>query len=302
MFEKLKSAIAQSLEKLSKKVISEKDLEDILWELQLMLVQNDVAYDAAEKIISDVKDRLIGIKVSRFGNVKELAMEALRDAISSIITIPDMNIDVINLIEEKRKKGEPAVLLFVGINGTGKTTTIAKLAYYLRKKGYRVVLAAADTFRAGSIEQLKIHADKLNLRVISHKYGSDAAAVAYDAIEHAKARNIDVVLIDTAGRMQTDRNLMDEVSKIKRIANPDLTILIVDSLTGNDAVQQAITFNNYIGVDAIILTKTDADEKGGTAISVVYSIKKPIIFIGTGQKYEDLAEFNPKFYLERILP
>jgi len=302
LFEKLKSAIAQSLEKLSKKVISEKDLEDILWELQLMLVQNDVAYDAAEKIISDVKDRLIGIKVSRFGNVKELAMEALRDAISSIITIPDMNIDVINLIEEKRKKGEPAVLLFVGINGTGKTTTIAKLAYYLRKKGYRVVLAAADTFRAGSIEQLKIHADKLNLRVISHKYGSDAAAVAYDAIEHAKARNIDVVLIDTAGRMQTDRNLMDEVSKIKRIANPDLTILIVDSLTGNDAVQQAITFNNYIGVDAIILTKTDADEKGGTAISVVYSIKKPIIFIGTGQKYEDLAEFNPKFYLERILP
>jgi len=302
LFEKLKSAIAQSLEKLSKKVISEKDLEDILWELQLMLVQNDVAYDAAEKIISDVKDRLIGIKVSRFGNVKELAMEALRDAISSIITIPDMNIDVINLIEEKRKKGEPAVLLFVGINGTGKTTTIAKLAYYLRKKGYRVVLAAADTFRAGSIEQLKIHADKLNLRVISHKYGSDAAAVAYDAIEHAKARNIDVVLIDTAGRMQTDRNLMDEVSKIKRVANPDLTILIVDSLTGNDAVQQAITFNNYIGVDAIILTKTDADEKGGTAISVVYSIKKPIIFIGTGQKYEDLAEFNPKFYLERILP
>lgn len=302
MFEKLKSAIAQSLEKLSKKVISEKDLEDILWELQLMLVQNDVAYDAAEKIISDVKDRLIGIKVSRFGNVKELAMEALRDAISSIITIPDMDIDVINLIEEKRKKGEPAVLLFVGINGTGKTTTIAKLAYYLRKRGYRVVLAAADTFRAGSIEQLKIHADKLNLRVISHKYGSDAAAVAYDAIEHAKARNIDVVLIDTAGRMQTDRNLMDEVSKIKRIANPDLTILIVDSLTGNDAVQQAITFNNYIGVDAIILTKTDADEKGGTAISVVYSIKKPIIFIGTGQKYEDLAEFNPKFYLERILP
>ncbi|MCD6513399.1 MAG: signal recognition particle-docking protein FtsY [Candidatus Odinarchaeota archaeon] len=302
MFEKLKSAIAQSLEKLSKKVISEKDLEDILWELQLMLVQNDVAYDAAEKIISDVKDRLIGIKVSRFGNVKELAMEVLRDAISSIITIPDMDIDVINLIEEKRKKGEPAVLLFVGINGTGKTTTIAKLAYYLRKRGYRVVLAAADTFRAGSIEQLKIHADKLNLRVISHKYGSDAAAVAYDAIEHAKARNIDVVLIDTAGRMQTDRNLMDEVSKIKRIANPDLTILIVDSLTGNDAVQQAITFNNYIGVDAIILTKTDADEKGGTAISVVYSIKKPIIFIGTGQKYEDLAEFNPKFYLERILP
>ena len=192
--------------------------------------------------------------------------------------------------------------MFIGTNGTGKTTTIAKLAYYLRKKGYRVVLAAADTFRAGSIEQLKFHADKLNLRVISHKYGSDAAAVAYDAIEHAKARNIDVVLIDTAGRMQTDRNLMDEVSKIKRIANPDLTILIVDSLTGNDAVQQAITFNNYIGVDAIILTKTDADEKGGTAISVVYSIKKPIIFIGTGQKYEDLAEFNPKFYLERILP
>ena len=162
-------------------------------------------------------------------------------------------------------------------------------------------MAASDTFRAGSIEQLKIHGDNLKVRVISHKYGSDSAAVAYDAIEHAKARRIDVVLIDTAGRMQTNKNLMDEIKKVKRVSNPDLTILVVDSLSGNDAVQQAVMFNESIGIDGVIITKADADEKGGTPISVVYVTKKPILFIGVGQNYDDLIEFNPDTYLEKIL-
>ena len=301
MFKKLKDAINSSLEKISKKVLSEKDLEDLLWELQIQLVQNDVAFEAAEKIVNDIKQQLIGEKVSRFKDLRALIRNALAQSIKSVFFENIPQLDLIKIISEKKAKGEPTVILFVGINGTGKTTTIAKIAHYLRKKGFSVVMAASDTFRAGSIEQLKIHGDNLKVRVISHKYGSDSAAVAYDAIEHAKARRIDVVLIDTAGRMQTNKNLMDEIKKVKRVSNPDLTILVVDSLSGNDAVQQAVMFNESIGVDGVIITKADADEKGGTPISVVYVTKKPILFIGVGQSYDDLIEFNPDTYLEKIL-
>ncbi|MGQ4834113.1 MAG: signal recognition particle-docking protein FtsY [Candidatus Asgardarchaeia archaeon] len=300
MFNKLKNVISSSLEKVSKKVLSEKDLENLLWDFQVQLVQSDVAFEAAEKIANDIKNKLVGEKVSRFSNVRELIKSVLEQSIRSVFSESE-KIDLINLISEKKAKGEPTVLLFVGVNGTGKTTTIAKLAHYLRKRGFSVVLAAADTFRAGSIEQLKTHADRLKVRMISHRYGSDSAAVAYDAIEHAKARHIDVVLIDTAGRMQTNKNLMDEMKKIKRVSNPDLTILVLDSLAGNDAIQQAIMFNESIGVDAVILTKADADEKGGTAISIAYVLKKPILFIGIGQDYDDLIEFNPDVYLDKIL-
>jgi len=204
-------------------------------------------------------------------------------------------------IEEKRKKGEPYVIVFVGINGTGKTTTIAKLVQFLTKKGYSVVLACSDTYRAGSIEQLEEHAKRLGVRMIKHEYGADPAAVAYDTVNHAKAHGTNVVLIDTAGRIQTNRNLMNELAKIKRIVNPDMTILTVDSLTGNDAIMQAEEFHKSVGIDATILTKVDADVKGGSALSVTYVTKKPILFIGTGQKYEDLEEFKPEKFLELIL-
>ncbi|MDI6846783.1 MAG: signal recognition particle-docking protein FtsY, partial [Candidatus Bathyarchaeia archaeon] len=197
--------------------------------------------------------------------------------------------------------GEPFVIVFVGINGTGKTTTIAKVARFLTKKGYSVVLACSDTYRAGSIEQLEEHAKRLGIRMIKHKYGADPAAVAYDTINHAKTRGINVVLIDTAGRMQTNRNLMNELAKIKRVVNPDLTILTVDSLTGNDAVMQAEEFHKSVGIDATILTKVDADVKGGSALSVTYVTKKPILFIGTGQKYENLEEFDPEKFVQMIL-
>ena len=209
--------------------------------------------------------------------------------------------DLLRAIEEKRKKNEPFTIVFVGINGTGKTTTIAKVARFLNKKGYSVVLACSDTYRAGSIEQLEEHAKRLGVRMIKHKYGADPAAVAYDTISHAKAHGIDVALIDTAGRMQTNRNLMNELEKIKRIVNPDLTILTVDSLTGNDAVMQAEEFHKSVGVDATILTKVDADVKGGSALSVTYVTQKPILFIGTGQAYEDLEEFNPEKFVQMIM-
>jgi fused signal recognition particle receptor len=211
------------------------------------------------------------------------------------------NINLLEAIEKKRKNNEPFLIVFVGINGTGKTTTIAKVAHFLNRKGYSVVLACSDTYRAGSIEQLEEHAKRLGLRMIKHKYGADPAAVAYDTISHAKSHGINVVLIDTAGRMQTNKNLMNELVKIKRIVNPDLTVLTVDSLTGNDAVMQAEEFHKSVGVDATILTKVDADVKGGSALSVTYVTQKPILFIGIGQAYDDLEEFDPEKFVQMIL-
>ena len=191
--------------------------------------------------------------------------------------------------------------MFVGVNGTGKTTTIAKVAHRLAKRGNSCILAAGDTFRAGAIEQLMLHGDRLGMKVIHQKAGSDPAAVAYDAVEHAKARRKDVVLIDTAGRMQTNVNLMDELKKIRRVIEPHLTIFVGDALAGNDAVEQAIKFDDAIGLDGVILCKVDADAKGGGALSITYSLGKPVIYLGIGQEYDHIVPFQPKWLLERML-
>jgi fused signal recognition particle receptor len=191
--------------------------------------------------------------------------------------------------------------MFVGINGTGKTTTIAKVARLLMDNGYTVVLASGDTYRAGAIEQLEEHGRRLGVRVIRHKYGSDSAAVGFDAVQHARAQGIDAVLIDTAGRMQTNRNLMDELQKVKRVVQPSLTIMILDSLIGNDATEQALTFDRAVGFDAAILTKVDADAKGGSSLSVSYLTGKPVIYVGVGQGYGDLQAFDAAWFAERLL-
>jgi len=299
LFEKLKNALGSAIEKITKKELNEKNLSNVLWDLQVSLISNDVGYDAAEKIVEDVKEKILGVKIGRFEDVKKFVRSAIEDSMKGIIEGVGQ-IDLLEVLKEKRKRGEPLVLLFVGINGTGKTTTIAKFAKFFMDRGYKVVMAASDTFRSGSIEQVRKHAENVGARIITHDYGSDSAAVAYDAIAHAKARGYDVVLIDTAGRMQTDRNLMDELKKIKRVSEPDLTILVVDALTGNDAVSQAMIFDENVGIDAIVLTKVDADEKGGVALTVIYSVKKPIIFVGTGQGYDDLEPFSPEFFLRRV--
>jgi len=195
----------------------------------------------------------------------------------------------------------PHVVLVVGVNGTGKTTTIAKLAYHIQKKGYTCVVAAADTFRAGAIEQLEKHAEAVGFRLIKHKAGADPAAVAFDAVEHAKARGRDVVLIDTAGRMQTNQNLMDQMKKIKRVADPNLVLYIGDALAGNDALEQAKQFHEAVGLDGIVLTKIDADAKGGAALSMARTIGKPVVFLNTGQAYEDIRRFDPKWMVDRLL-
>ncbi len=281
------------------KTISEKDIDDILFELELALLEGDVAMDVAEKIINSVKDDLIGRKIRRRSDVTNFTRDALKKAISNILDIESK--DVISLAENAKKSGEPLKIMFVGINGTGKTTTIAKISTYFMEKGYTPVIAASDTFRAGAIEQLTHHADKLGVKIVKHKKGADPAAVAFDAVEHAKAKGKELVLVDTAGRMQTNINLMDEMKKIKRVIHPDLIIYVGDALTGNDSVEQAQKFNDAVGIDGIILTKADADAKGGAALSIGYVIQKPILFLGVGQSYSDIIEFKPEWMVEQII-
>jgi len=271
-----------------------------LSEFRMNLIENDVAVPVAERICHEMEKRLDGVQVRRLEDRKGIVKENLREVLLETMLTTD-KMDLLKAVDDKREKGEPFVIVFVGINGTGKTTTIAKVARFLTNKRYSVVLACSDTYRAGSIEQLEEHAKRLGIRMIKHKYGGDPAAVAYDTVNHAKAHGINVVLIDTAGRIQTNRNLMNELAKVKRVVDPDMTVLTVDSLTGNDAVMQAEEFHKSVGIDATILTKVDADVKGGSALSVAYVTKKPILFIGIGQKYEDLKEFNPEKFVQSIL-
>ena len=280
------------------KTISEKHVEDILWELEMELLQGDVAMEVATEVVDSVKNDLVGKKIKRSNDITEYTFIALRNAVSDIIDIPGKSMT--EMIEEKKDQGEPLVVMFVGINGTGKTTTIGKLANYYLKKGYTPVIAASDTFRAGAIEQVTYHADNVGVKIIKHKKGSDPAAVAFDAVEHAKAQGKELVLIDTAGRMQTNVNLMDEMKKIKRVANPDLVIFVGDALTGNDATEQAIKFNDAIDIDGVILTKADADSKGGASLSIGYVIQKPIMFLGVGQGYDDIKEYDAEWMLDQL--
>lgn len=280
------------------KTISEKHLEDILWELEMGLLEGDVAMEVTSAVVDSVKDDLVGRKIKRSNDITEYTYNALRNAVAEIIDIPGKSMT--EMIEAKKAQGEPLVVMFVGINGTGKTTTIGKLANYYLKKGYTPVIAAADTFRAGAIEQVNYHADNVGVKLIKHQKGSDPAAVAFDAVEHAKAQGKELVLIDTAGRMQTNTNLMDEMKKIKRVAKPDLVVFVGDALTGNDATQQASKFNEAIDIDGVILTKADADSKGGASLSIGYVIKKPILFLGMGQGYDDIREYDADWMLNQL--
>ena len=280
------------------KTIQEKHVDDILFELEMELLQGDVAMEVATEVVEGVKNNLVGKKIKRSNDITELTYNALKDTVAEIIDIPGKSMT--EMIEEKKAQGEPLVVMFVGINGTGKTTTIGKLANYSLKKGYTPVIAASDTFRAGAIEQVTYHADNVGVKIIKHKKGSDPAAVAFDAVEHAKAQGKELVLIDTAGRMQTNTNLMDEMKKIKRVSNPDLVIFVGDALTGNDATEQAKKFNEAIDIDGVILTKADADSKGGASLSIGYVIQKPIMFLGVGQGYDDIREYDAEWMLNQL--
>jgi len=300
VFDKLRKGLSSAVSKIVVTELKAEKLRPILDEFRLNLIENDVAVPVAYYITDELEKRLDGVQVKRLGDRKELVKETLHEVLIEILTTKE-SVNLLDNIEKKRKTKEPYTILFVGINGTGKTTTIAKVAKFLMKKGYSVVLSGSDTYRAGSIEQLEEHSKRLGVRMIKHDYGADPAAVAYDAISHAQSRGINVVLIDTAGRIQTDRNLMSELAKIKRVVSPDLTILVIDALIGNDAVLQAEEFHKSVTVNANILTKVDADVKGGASLSVAHVTGKPIIFIGVGQEYEDLEAFEPEKFTNMIL-
>ncbi len=300
MFDKLKSGLKGLVNKVTTTELKADNIRPVLADFKMTLAENDVAFQVADRICDELEKRLTGVQVKRLEDRKKIVEENLRQVLLEVM-LTEKRIDLLDNAAEKRAQKEPLVLLFVGINGTGKTTTIAKVAQFFKNKKYSVVLAASDTYRAGSIEQLDEHAKRLGLRIIKGVYGGDPAAVAYDAINHAKSHGTNIVLIDTAGRMQTNQNLMNELQKIKRVVNPNLTIFTVDSLIGNDAVTQAEEFNNSIGIDATILTKVDADVKGGSALSVTYVTQKPILFIGVGQTYKDLELFDPEKFVNMIL-
>jgi fused signal recognition particle receptor len=274
--------------------ISQEDFNKYSEELELLLVENNVALEVAEKIIKDLQKTIIGKEIAKKDLEKEIN-NSLKEIIKQILIEPFDLIEKIN-----RKKEKPYVILFCGINGSGKTTTIAKLASKLKKHSFSCVIAAGDTFRAASIEQIKKHGEKLDIKVIANEYGSDPASVGFDAINYAKKNSIDCVLIDTAGRMHTAKNLLKEIEKIKRVCNPDTKIFVGESITGNDSIEQIKSFDQAIGIDGIILSKADVDEKGGTALSVGYTTGKPILYLGIGQEYKDLEEFNKNKILEKI--
>jgi len=283
--------------KIQKVKISEKEFNVYEEELEMLLLENNVALEVTEEIIGKLKEKIIGEEFLK-KEIEEQIKDSFKEIVEEILIEP---FSVIEKIKEKSQtEKEPYVILFCGINGTGKTTTVAKIADYLKRNDVSCVLAAGDTFRAASIEQLKKHGERIGVKVVSHEYGSDPAAVGFDAIKYAKKNMIKCVLIDTAGRMHTDKNLLREIEKITKVCNPDLKLFVGESITGNDVIEQAKTFNWHIGIDGIILTKADIDEKGGTSLSVGYVTKKPILYLGTGQEYEKIEVFDKKKFIERL--
>jgi fused signal recognition particle receptor len=300
MFEKLKSGLNRFTNKISQKELSDKDVKEILDEFLLALIENDVAYSVAKRICDNLSTNLKQIQVKRFSDPTESAKGVLREVLCELLQ-GSGDAKFFETLNRCKSEQRPAILLFVGVNGTGKTSSIAKIGHLLLSDGFSVIMAAADTYRTGSIEQIEEHARRIGIRAIKHAYGGDAAAVAFDAANYAKAHGVNVVLIDSAGRMQTNKNLLEEMKKIVRVVKPDLTILVVDALTGNDAVEQGRIFSEAVTVDGVILTKLDADAKGGSAISMSTIIGKPIFFAAVGQNYEDLIPFNPDQMVSKIV-
>lgn len=294
--EEIKKSFFQLVkEKATTKKISEEKFEELFWEIEITLLENNLAVEVIEKIKTDLKTALVDKPIKK-SDYNDIILLSLKQSIKEVLSLP-----TINLLEQiKNKKEKPFVIAFVGVNGVGKTTSIAKITHYLKQNNISVVLAAGDTWRAGSVEQLNVWAEKLNTPIIKANYGADPASIAYDAIAMAKSKHLDVVLIDTAGRQHKNINLMRELQKILTVSKADLTLLIVESIVGNDAVEQATNFGNTIPLNGSILTKSDIDEKGGAILSIAYMTKKPILFLGIGQELENLEVFNTEKIMERL--
>ncbi len=276
-------------------IIGESGLKDHLWELEMALLESDVALPVAEKIVESVKIELVGSRRKIGSDTGKIVEEALKKSLLKVISVESFDFD-----EFVRKASKPVSIIFVGVNGTGKTTTVAKMAERFKSQGYSVVIAAGDTFRAGAIEQIDRHAEALGIKIIKHQEGADPAAIIYDAIQFAKAKHKDIVLADTAGRMHININLMDQLKKVCRVNNPNLIIFVDEAIAGNDAVERAKMFNDAVPFHGSVLTKADADSKGGAAISISYTTGKPILFLGVGQTYKDLVKFEPQWLIDRL--
>ena len=276
-------------------LLQEKDIEEPLMELEMVLLENDVALPVTDEIIARMKKDLVGRHRKIGASVDDLVVATLRSALCGVLG------DGLDLRDYIREHERPVKILFTGVNGTGKTTTVAKVGHYLQKNGFTVVIGAGDTFRAGAIEQIRTHADRLDIKVIQHQAGADPSAVLFDAVQYAKAHEIDVVLADTAGRFHNRANLMNQLEKIRRVMKPDLVVYVDEAVAGNDAVIRAGEFNRAVGTDAVVLTKADMDSKGGAAISVAHTVGKPILFLGTGQGYDDIMPFTPRTVVDELL-
>ncbi|MFB6106508.1 MAG: signal recognition particle-docking protein FtsY [Halobacteriaceae archaeon] len=279
-----------------KTYIDEEDLEGPLRDLEFALLESDVEMSVAEEILDQVRERLVGTKRSQFASTGGIVEEALHDALVEVMSVGRFDFD-----ERVAAAEKPVVVVFTGVNGVGKTTTIAKLARRLETQGYSAVLANGDTYRAGANEQLREHAKRLDTKLIAHEQGGDPAAVIYDAVEYAEANDVDVVLGDTAGRLHTSNDLMEQLAKIHRVVDPDLTVFVDEAVAGQDAVNRAREFDDAAEIDGSILTKADADADGGAAISIAHVTGKPILFLGTGQGYEDLRPFDPESLVADLL-
>lgn len=300
MFDKLKKALSGAAKSIGQKEITERVLDDTLAGLQIELLESDVAQEVVDDLSARIKKELLGLKLEKGQEAGQIIESKLQEIVAGIFAKAG-RLELVDKIKAKKEaKQGPFVIVFLGINGTGKTTTVAKVANLLRKSGLSVVMAAGDTHRAGAIEQLTQHAERLSLKVIAQRYGADPSAVGRDAVDYAKKHYIDCVLIDTAGRMQTSKNLMDEMSKIVRVVKPDVKLFVGDSLAGNDTINQARQFFQYANFDGAILTKIDADAKGGSAISITHLTSKPIAYVGVGQGYDDMIPFDPDKFIQSL--
>ncbi len=300
MFDKLKKAFSKAAKGVAQKELTEKVLDDVLFDFQIELLESDVAQEVVDDLSAKLKKELLGLRLEKEQEATDMVRSKLRAVLAEIFARTH-RFDLIEKINMKKEtKGGPFVIVFLGINGTGKTTTVAKIANLLRKAGFSVVVAAGDTHRAGAIEQLEQHTNRLSLKIVKQRYGADPSSVGRDACDHAKKNHIDVVLMDTAGRMQTSKNLMDEMGKIVRVVKPDVKLFIGDALAGNDTINQASEFFHYTNFDGAILTKVDADAKGGSAISIAHITSRPIVYIGMGQGYDDIVPFDSNKFIESL--
>jgi fused signal recognition particle receptor len=276
-------------------IVSEKDIADALSDLEMTLLESDVALPVSDAIITSVEKNLVG-KHRKIGeSVDAIVSGALKAALLDVLG------NGFDLTEYIRAHAKPVKILFTGVNGTGKTTTVAKIGAFLKEQGFTVVIGAGDTYRAGAIEQIDVHAQRLGIRIIQHQQGADPSAVLFDAVQYANAHNIDVVLADTAGRFHNKANLMSQLDKIRRVMKPDLIVYVDEAVAGNDAVVRAAEFDRTVGADAVVLTKADMDSRGGAAISIAHTIGKPLMFLGTGQAYTDIMPFEPAKVVDELL-